>query len=468
MHAGSARTPSTPFPIIRDVTIQTTTHATQDATTRKRILALAVPTFGQLVAEPAFVLIDTAIIGHVGDAALAGLSIGSTIVLTVVGLCVFLAYGTTSNVARLLGAGRRREGLEAGVAGLWLALAIGVAIALALLMFARPLCMMMGARGAVLDNAAVYVRSVACGIPGMLLVYAANGIFRGLKKIGITLFAAITGAVLNTVFDLILVVGCGMGVLGSGLGTLAAQWIMALMLVVPALVWARREDARVMPNPAAILSSAGDGLVLFVRTLALRACLVATVVLAAHMGTRVLAAYQAVNSTWNFVLNMLDSIAIAGQTLVATEIGAGRKRGAMAMTRAASHAGLLGGVIVGCGLVVCGLAAPALFTTNETIRGLITVGMVVVGMTLPLAGWMWALDGILIGAGDYRYLAATCTATAAVYLACLAGLGHLCDVWDADGHMRMAALWLAVNLLFVGLRALFNGLRARSGAWIRA
>mgnify|MGYP000402827440 CR=1 FL=1 len=85
------------------------THETDTAnnatyTTISTILTLAIPTFGQLIAEPAFVLIDTAIVGHIGGQALAGLSVGSTIVLTVVGLCVFLAYSTTSQVGRLLGA----------------------------------------------------------------------------------------------------------------------------------------------------------------------------------------------------------------------------------------------------------------------------------------------------------------------------------------------------------------------------
>lgn len=179
-------------------THETDTANNASCTTISTILTLAIPTFGQLIAEPAFVLIDTAIVGHIGGQALAGLSVGSTIVLTVVGLCVFLAYSTTSQVGRLLGAGKRREGLEAGVDGLWLAGIIGVVVSVALFVIARPLCMAMGAQGSVLHNAVDYVRAVVFGIPGMLLVYAANGIFRGLQKVRITLVAATLGAILNT------------------------------------------------------------------------------------------------------------------------------------------------------------------------------------------------------------------------------------------------------------------------------
>lgn len=335
-------------------THETDTANNASCTTISTILTLAIPTFGQLIAEPAFVLIDTAIVGHIGGQALAGLSVGSTIVLTVVGLCVFLAYSTTSQVGRLLGAGKRREGLEAGVDGLWLAGIIGVVVSVALFVIARPLCMAMGAQGSVLHNAVDYVRAVVFGIPGMLLVYAANGIFRGLQKVRITLVAATLGAILNTLLDLLFILGFGWGVFGSGVATLISQWFMAVLLIVPAMLWTRAEGARLRPRLSGVLNSAGDGAVLFLRTLALRACLVANVVLATHMGVEVLAAYQVVNSSWNFVLNMLDAIGIAGQTLVAAQIGARQEDEAMRLTRIAGRAGLCGGTVIGIGLMIAG------------------------------------------------------------------------------------------------------------------
>lgn len=385
-------------------THETDTANNASCTTISTILTLAIPTFGQLIAEPAFVLIDTAIVGHIGGQALAGLSVGSTIVLTVVGLCVFLAYSTTTQVGRLLGAGKRSEGLEAGIDGLWLAGIIGVVVSVALFVIARPLCTAMGAQGSVLHNAVDYVRAVVFGIPGMLLVYAANGIFRGLQKVRITLIAAMVGAILNTLLDLLFILGFGWGVFGSGVATLISQWFMAVVLIVPSVLWTRAEGARLRPRLSGVLNSAGDGAVLFLRTLALRACLVANVVLATHMGVEVLAAYQVVNSSWNFVLNMLDAIGIAGQTLVAAQIGARKEDEAMRLTRIAGKAGLCGGTVIGIGLMIAGWCASPLFSQSTEIRHLLTVGMMVVGVTLPLAGWMWAVDGILIGAGDYRYL----------------------------------------------------------------
>lgn len=433
----------------------------------RQILALAIPTFGQLIADPLFVLIDTAIVGHIGDTALAGLSIGSTVLLTVAGLCNFLAYGTTSRVGQLMGAGRKREGLETGVDGLWLALIIGVVISAAFFLGARPLCALMGARGDVLDNATIYLQAVIFGLPGMLLVYAANGIFRGLKKVRITLVAAVAGAIVNTLLDFLFVFGLGLGIMGSGLATLIAQWFMGIYLVIPSLKWAHDAGATLAPRLAGITSTAADGLPLFIRTLALRICLVATVVLATHMGTEVLAGYQAVNSSWNFVLNMLDAIGISGQALIATEIGAKRYGRAREMTRISARAGFYGGIGIGIALIVFGLFAAPMFSPNAAIQHLIVIGTIVVAIFLPLAGWMWALDGILIGAGDYQYLAITCSIVTVVYLPLVLVLNFIDGAYNPNATVRMVLLWAVFNVVFIGGRSLFNGLRARGDKWMK-
>ena len=434
--------------------------------TNKKLALLAIPTFGQLIAEPTFVLIDTAIVGHVGDASLAGLSLGSTVVLTAVGLCVFLAYSTTSQVARLLGAGKRREGFQAGIDGLWLSLVIGVALVALLFVGGEAICVFLGGRGETLSEAAIYTQMVALGVPGMLLVYAANGIFRGLQKISITLIAAVGGAVINTVLDVLFVIGFGWGIAGSGIATGIAQWCMGLFLVVPALRWAKQGGARLRPRISGIIAAGGDGFSLFLRTLALRAALVATVMAAAAMGTEVLAGYQIVNATWNFAVNALDSIAIAGQTLVGAEIGARNYDRARALTRSTARTGFAVGIFAGILFAGAGLVAGPLFSPNPSIQVLAAVGMGVTGIGLPLQGWMWALDGILIGAGDFRYLAKACACAAVAHIAAL-----LVFVWTVapalpNDLFRIGVLWAIFNVVLMGGRGIANGLRARSDTWM--
>ena len=313
-----------------------------------------------------------------------------------------------------MGAGHRREGLQAGIDGLWLALGIGIVLSLGLFAGAEPLCQALGGKGAVLDQAVAYTRTIVLGAPGMLLVYAANGIFRGLQKVRITLIAAVSGAVMNAVLDVLFVIVLHWGIAGSGIATLIAQWYMGLFLVAPAILWARADGASLRPRIAGIAAAGGDGLPLFIRTLAIRAAMVATVACAARMGTSVLAGFQAVNSSWNFAMNMLDSVGIAGQTLVATALGAGSVSRARQLTRATGRAGLVTGAIIGVVFAIVGLFAGHLFSPTPHVQILIAVGMVAMGVFFPLQGWMMAIDGILIGARDYRYLAGTCTLTAVV------------------------------------------------------
>ena len=434
----------------------------------RNIWILAVPTFGQLISEPAFVLIDTAIIGHIGKNALAGLSIGSTVLLTVAGLCLFLAYNTTSQVARLLGAGKRREGFSVGMDGLWLALFLGVILTAFLIFAAEPLCYAIGARGSTLQDAIVYTQMVMPGLPAILLVYAANGIFRGLRKVRITLFAAASGAVLNTILDVIAVFGLNMGIAGSGIATMIAQWYMGLVLSIPAVIWAMQSGARLKPNFQHILHSAGTGIPLFVRTLALRVCMVATVVAATRLGTNTLAAYQVANSCWNFVMNILDAIGIAAQTIVASVLGAGLRKRAGIITRICAQVGAVSSLGVGLFMILVGWSCSSLFSPRAEIQLLISVGMTILGLFLPLAGWMWALDGVLIGAGDHSYLAKSCSATAVVYLVVLICTSCFDVAFSANDVIRTIRLWIVLNSVYIGGRALGNSLRIRNDLWMNA
>lgn len=440
---------------------------TKTPSINKKLLVLAIPTFGQLIAEPTFVLIDTAIVGHVSDPALAGLSLGSTIVLTAVGLCVFLAYSTTSQVARLFGAGRKREGLQAGMNSLWLSLSIGLLLAVLLFVFTEPLCSFLGGKGETLQQATIYTQMVLLGVPGMLLVYASNGIFRGLQKVNITLVAAVSGAALNTVLDILFVIVWGWGIAGSGIATAIAQWFMGIFLLVPALRWIVQGGASLKPSASGIASAGSDGFPLFVRTLALRLALVASVMAAASMGTEVLAAYQVVNAAWNFTVNALDSIAIAGQTLVGAELGAQAYDRARNLTKETARAGFIAGIIIGVVFAMLGLVAGSLFSPNPTIQALVTTGMIVVGILMPLQGWMWALDGILIGAGDFRYLAFTCGVSALVHIAALVVLVFAIGPYLPDDLARIAALWLVMGVFLMGCRGIANGLRAKGETWIK-
>lgn len=428
----------------------------------REILALALPALGALVAEPLFVLVDSAVVGHLGTTQLAGLSLASTLLVTLVGLCVFLAYATTASVARLVGAGRTRDALQSGVDGMWLALGLGVLLAAALLAAAPWAVAAMGGQSDVATHAVTYLRWSAPGLPGMLLVLAATGVLRGLQDTRTPLWVASAGAVVNAILAVTLVYGAGMGIAGSGLATAIAQIGMALALVVVVVRGARANGTSLRPHRVGIWANAAAGAPLFVRTASLRLAILLTVNVAASLGAVALAAHQVVNSLWGLSAFALDALAIAGQALIGHGLGSGDVARVRAVLRRSLQWGVAAGAVIGVVIAALGWYIAPLFTPDDDVRVAITAGLVVCGVLMPMAGWVFVLDGVLIGAGDGRFLAWAGMLTLVVYVPFALAV----RAWAPDGAVGLAWLWGAFAGVFMLARALTTGLRARSDRWL--
>ena len=426
------------------------------------MLALALPALAALVAEPLFVLADSAIVGRLGTAQLAGLSLASTVLVTLVGLCVFLAYATTAGVARRIGAGDRRAALTLGVDGMWLAAGLGAALAGAAWLGAPWAVRALGATPAVAGYAVGYLRSSAPGLPGMLVVLAATGALRGLQHTRTQAWVAAGGAAANTVLNLALVYGAGMGIAGSGLGTALTQLGMAAVLMGVVLRAARAAGASVRPGRAAIWASARAGVPLLVRTLSLRLAIVLTVFVAADLGAVALAGHQVVSSVWGLAAFTLDALAIAAQALVGHALGAADLTRTRAVLRRTLAWGVAAGLMLGVVVAAGGGALAPLFSTDPAVRAAVTGSLVVVAASLPLAGWVFVLDGVLIGAGDGRYLAGAGMVTLAGYVP----LALAVRAWAPAGGAGLGWLWAAFAGGFMLARGASTGLRARGTLWL--
>ena len=221
----------------------------------RQILELALPAFAALVAQPLFVMADTAIVGQLGTEPLAGLGVGSTLTLAMVGAFIFLAYGSTATVARLMGAGRQQEAVESGIQAMWLAVVLGMGIGVVSWGFAPQLAAWLGASGAVLEQAIAYLRWSLPGLPGMFLVLAATGTLRGMADGRTPMLLAIGAAVLNLLGDVLLVFGFGMGIAGSGAATALAETLMGLAAAGVVLRGAGRVGAARRPRAAGMRTS---------------------------------------------------------------------------------------------------------------------------------------------------------------------------------------------------------------------
>src|SRR5699024_679074 len=225
----------------------------------REILALAVPAFLALVAEPLFLMVDAAVVGRLGVVPLAGLGTASSVLLTATGVFVFLAYVTTSVVARQVGAGSTRGAIEVGTGGIWLAAGLGVLAGAVMGVSAPQLAGVFGSSPEALDEAVTYLRISALGVPAMLLVLAATGILRGLQDTRTPLVAAVLGFGGNAVLSIVLVLGVGLGISGAAWGAVIAQWGMALGLLAVVAWQGHRVHASMRPHVRRVIDAALDG-----------------------------------------------------------------------------------------------------------------------------------------------------------------------------------------------------------------
>jgi putative MATE family efflux protein len=433
------------------------------AAQRRDILRLAVPAFLALIAEPLFLLADSAIIGHLGTAELAGLGVASAALVTGAGIFVFLAYGTTSVVARHLGAGDERAAIGAGVDGFWLALALGTVTAAVVAVWAEPISAAFGASPAVVEQATTYLRVSAFGLPGMLVILAVTGVLRGLQDTITPLVASVAGFSVNIALNLLFVYGLHWGIAGSAWGTVIAQTGMAVALVTVLVIKARARQASLHPHPARVLMAARTGIPLLVRTLALRAVLLLTTWVAASLGDVTLAAHQVAMTIWAFLAFALDALAIAAQAIVGRALGAGDRQGVREAMRTMTRWGVWGGL--GLGLVVVALhgVIPPLFSPDPAVQEALSAALVVVGLGQAVAGYVFVLDGVLIGAGDGTWLAWGMIVTLVAYLPILLAVRAMGP--SASPAHDVTILWAAFTGFMV-IRAGVLGWRARHDDWM--
>jgi putative MATE family efflux protein len=431
----------------------------------REILRLAIPAFLALVAEPAFLLADSAIVGHLGTPQLAGLGIAAGVIGTVISLCIFLAYGTTASVARRIGAGDVRGALAEGIDGIWLAIGIGL-VATAVGATLTPwLVGLFGAGPSVSHEAVLYLRIAFLGTVPLLVMLAATGVLRGLQDTRTPLVVAVVGNAANVVLNLALVYGLfglpALGIAGSALGTLIAQVGSAAALGRVVVRAATRYDAPLSPDLAGIRASGRAGVPLLLRTLTLRASLLIMTYGATSIGEQDLAAMQVTMTIWTFLAFTLDAIAIAAQAITGRYLGAGNVAGTRAVTQRMIRWGVGSGVVTGVVLAaVCPFLGP-LFTSDDRVRSLLVPVLLVAALLQPLAGVVFVLDGVLIGAGDGKYLAWAGLVVLVVFAPC-AWLA----VASTTAGGSITALWIAFALAFMGGRGTVLLLRTRTDAWL--
>lgn len=426
----------------------------------QRIAALALPALVVLAAEPLYLLFDTAVVGRLGALGLAGLAIGGMILGLVGSQGTFLSYGTTARAARHFGAGDRRAAVAEGVQATWLALGLGVLIVVVVQAVAVPLVSAAAGRDAIAQTALPWLRIAILGAPAILVSLAGNGWLRGVQDTSRPPRYVVAGFALSALLCPLLVFGAlGLphwGLVGSAVANCAGQWLSAL-LFLRAL---GTEQVSLRFDAAVLRAQLVMGRDLMVRSLAFQACFVSAAAVAARFGAAALAAHQIVLQLWMFLALVLDSLAIAAQALVGAALGAGEAGQARAVAvRATVFSALTAGVL--SALLAAGSGfVPGLFTGDGVVLAAVAVPWWFMVAQLPIAGIVFALDGVLLGAGDAAFMR-TATVISAL-------IGFLPLIWLSLAlDWGLAGIWSGLTT-FIVLRLVFVGWRALSGRWVRA
>ena len=419
----------------------------------REILRLALPALGALAAEPLYILVDTAIVGHLGRPQLAALGLAGTVLAAVFAIFNFLTYGTTAVVARASGAGEQARAARLAAQALWVSLAFGLLLLVSCEVLAEPLLRALGAHGRSGDFALTYLRIAAIGLPAALVALAGQGYLRGVSNMRRPLEIVVVANIANAVLEVLFVYGFHWGIAGSAAGTAIAQTGMGLAFGVELL---RPHADSKRPSLSAMRPMIRVGRQIFVRTAALYASFLVGASVCARMGDPQLAAHQIALQLFVFLALILDSVAIAGQVIVGRMLGAGDPDSAHA-----SATRMIGwSVVLGAGFAIVLLpfahVVPRAFTSDPVVLHEAAELWPYFALMQPLAGAVFALDGILIGAGDTSYLMWSMLAASALFIAVASAA--------LTRHWGIVGVWIALDVLIAARLALL-GVRFAGRKW---
>jgi putative MATE family efflux protein len=425
------------------------------------IAALAFPALGVLAAEPLYLLFDLAVVGRLGALNLAGLAIGALIMGVLSSQLTFLSYGTTARAARFYGAGDRAAAVQEGVQATWLALAIGTTIVIAVQLTAGPVVAVLAGgsdRGQIADAAMPWVRIASLAVPAILVAAAGNGWMRGVQDTMRPLRYVVFGFAVSAVVCPLLVYGWlgapELGLPGSALANLVGQWLAAVLFFRALFV----EKVPLQLRPPVLRAQVVMGRDLVLRTLAFQACFVSAGAVAARFGAAALAAHQVVLQVWNFLALVLDSLAIAAQSLVGAALGAGQLTHAKSVAWRVTFFSTAAGAALAATFALGASVLPAIFTDDPAVLEQMAVPWWFLVAQLPIAGVVFAIDGVLLGAGDAAFMRNATVVSALV--------GFLPLIWLSLAFgWALLGIWSGLSAFMV-LRLLFVGWRALSGRWL--
>ena len=421
----------------------------------RTLLALAVPVFFSLIAEPLTGLVDTAFVARLGAEALAALGVGTAALSSLFWIFNFLGIGTQTNVAQALGQNDEISAARMTSLALLISLLAGGLLILAGWPLAHWAAALLGAEGVLQEQAVTYMRVRLFGAPAMLVMLTAFGALRGMQDMRSPLWIALAVNALNILLDALVILGFGpipaLGTAGAAAAsafaqTLGAAW--ALILVLRQFGWAR--DFKLY-EVRRLLQIGGD---LFLRTGLLTLFLLLATRVATQAGAQSGAANQAIRQIWIFTGLGLDALAITAQSMVGYFIGSQRVAEARRVTFYACAWGVGLGILLGAVMWI-GRSTIAALLVPPTALSVFFLPWLVASSVQPVNALAFVTDGVHWGTGDFAYL------RNAIFIATLTGSIGL---WLVNPVAADALVWVwVITAVWIFIRAIFGVLRIWPG-----
>lgn len=379
--------------------------------TRRRIVSLAWPAIVENLLHSMVGIVDTAMVGRLGAAALAATGLGNQI--SMLGLTVFsaLSIGSTALVARHIGARESSKASDVARQSLVLGLFVSGTVMITFLLTARVLLGLLFSRieADVLNMAAAYVRTVSLAMVLNYFLIVINAILRGAGDTKTPLRITALVNVINVVGNLIFIYGLGpipaLGVVGAAIGTAVAQasgGIMALAVLFKHPVLRVRMTDSFKPDRAIIRRIANIGVPAGAEQGMMRVAQLVYTMIVSSLGTVAYAAHQVALNAESLSYMPGAGFATASTTMVGQSLGANRPDEAEASGRIARNLGII--VMGSMGIIFMVIPGPIvrIFSRDPEVIRLATACLRLVAISQPaLATWM-ILGGGLRGAGDTR------------------------------------------------------------------
>ncbi len=418
--------------------------------TKKKILFLSIPVFFSNLAIPLVGMIDTGLMGNMGEAKyLAATSVATSVMTMVIWSFGFLRMGTVGMVAQFFGKGNYREIVKTLLRNFFIAIFISVIIILLKPIILNLINFFFIISTDTYDLINIYISVRIFSIPAELVIYILVGFYLGIQKTKLSSLLIITLSILNIFFSSYFVLSLDLNIFGVALGTLVASYITILIFLIFTYRFIIKKF-QIIPNfrniiiRSKLLKLFNINFDIFIRTIFLTFSFLWVTYLGSILGED----YLAVNSIlMQFVILaafFLDAFAFSTEGIIGFTIGRKNRKSFLSVVKNSIEISFITALVISIFYLIFFKQIVNIITDIEILRFISYKHFIWVIIIPPVASFCYQLDGIFIGASQTKEIRNAMIISVASFI--------LISIYLTK-HLGNHGLWLSL-LLFMIIRSL--------------